>query len=87
MEINVQVPEDIARNLGSDAKSLETALLEGLALERVRSGRLSRGQARRLLGLRTRYELDGFLKSHGIAIEESLNSVLQDGESILSLGR
>ena len=87
MEINVQVPEDIARNLGSNAMSLEKVVLEGLALEGVRSGRLSRGQARRLLGLRTRYEVDGFLKRHGFAIDENLSSVLRDSESILSLGR
>lgn len=86
VEINVQVPEDIVRELGSDTKSVERALLEGLALEGIRSGRLSRGQARRLLGLPTRYDLDGFLKSHGVAIEENVDSVLADSKSILSLG-
>ena len=50
MQINLDVPEEIARNFGEDAKSVERAALEGLALEGIRSGRLSRGQARRLLG-------------------------------------
>ncbi len=87
MEIHIQVPEDIAQNLGQDVASVERALLEALALEGVRSGQLSRGQARRLLGFGTRYELDGFLKSHGVAVEDDLQRVLQDSESILSLGR
>lgn len=86
MEINVHVPEDIVRELGFDASGVERALLEGLALEGVRSGRLSRGQARRLLGFPTRYDLDGFLKSRGIAVEENLDSVLQDSKSILPPG-
>ncbi|MBC7925943.1 MAG: hypothetical protein H7039_09840 [Bryobacteraceae bacterium] len=30
--MNVQVPEDIVRELGSDTKTVERALLEGLAL-------------------------------------------------------
>ncbi len=86
MDINVRLPEDIVRELGYDAKSVERALLEGLALEGVRSGRLSRGQARRLLGLATRYELDGFLENHGVPIEENVNSVMQDANLILAPG-
>jgi hypothetical protein len=84
VEVSIEIPEDIATSLGSD---LEKSLLEGLAMEGVRSGRLSRGQARRLLGLQTRYEVDGFLKIHGVAVEEDLSSVQRDSEAILALGR
>jgi hypothetical protein len=87
LEITVQVPEDIARNLGSDAVGIERAVLEGIALDGVRTGRLSRGQARRLLGFETRFEVDSFLKDHGVTIEESLSSVLRDSESILDIAR
>lgn len=72
LQINMHVPEEIARSFGEDTTSVERAALEGLALEGVRSGRLSRGQIRRLLGFEARYELDGFLKAHGLAAQESL---------------
>jgi len=87
MQINLNVPEDLARSFGEDARSLERAALEGLALEGVRSGRLSRGQLRRLLGFQTRFEADGFLKAHGLPVQESLEEVQRDSELVLALGR
>jgi hypothetical protein len=85
MDINVQVPEDIAHSLAADASAMQQTVLESLALEGVRSCRISRGQVRRLLGFRTRYEVDGFLKDHGIPIEDRLENVLNDGESIQAM--
>jgi hypothetical protein len=32
-------------------------------------------------------EVDGFLKAHGIAVQESLEEVERDSEQILALGR
>jgi predicted N-acetyltransferase YhbS len=87
MQINLNLPEEIARAFGADAQTLEKAALEGLALEGVRSGRLSRGQVRRLLGFPTRYEVDGFLKAHGVAVQESMDEVQQDSDLVLALGR
>lgn len=63
MQVTLEVPEDLARLLEKDADSLSRAALEALALEGVRSGRLTAVQARRLLGIRSRYEMDGFLKA------------------------
>ena len=87
MEINLNVPEEIARNFGQDAGAVQRAALEALAIEGVRSGRLSRGQARRFLGFETRYEVDGFLKAHGLAVQESLEEVTQDSDRVSNIGR
>ena len=87
MEVNLNVPEEIARSFGEDPRLVERAALEGLALEGVRSGRLSRGQARRLLGFQTRYDLDGFLKAHGLPVQDSFEQVQQDSELVLAPGR
>jgi len=87
MQIHLNVPEEIARTFGDDAQSVERAALEALALEGIRSCNLSRGQVRRLLGFQTRYEVDGFLKAHGLAAQESLEEVQRDSERVLALGR
>ncbi len=87
MEVHIQVPEDIATNFGPGEGSLERAILEGFAVEGVRSGRLSRGQLRRLLGFATRYEVDGFLKSQGVPVEESFDAILESSKAILTHGR
>ena len=87
MQIDLEIPDEISVTFGSDPQSVKRAFLEGLALEGVRSGRLSRGQARRLLGFETRYEVDGFLKTHGIPLEESLEEIREASEQILARGR
>ena len=87
MQINLNVPEEIARNFGEDVEGIERAALESLAIQGVRSGKLSRGQATRLLGFPTTYELDGFLKANGIPVQESIDEILKDAELVLALGR
>ncbi len=61
MQITVQLPDDLVQHPDPARKALET-----LAIEGYRSGALSAYQTRILLGFETRYELDGFLKEHGV---------------------
>ena len=62
MEVTLELPEELARLLGENAGGLRRAALEALTLEGLRSGKLTVSQARRLLGIASRYEMDGFLK-------------------------
>ncbi len=82
MQITVELPEDIARHLAADAPSLSRAAIEALAIEGVRSGKLSTGQARRMLGFNTRMQVDGFLKEHGVYLPLTVENV--EGEARLS---
>ena len=66
MQITLDVADDIARYFAVDSEDLSRAALEALALEGARSGKLTTEQVRRLLGLSTRYEADGFLKQHDV---------------------
>jgi predicted HTH domain antitoxin len=61
MQITVQLPDDLAQHPDPAREALETFAIEG-----YRSGALSAYQTRRMLGFETRYELDGFLKTHGV---------------------
>jgi hypothetical protein len=65
MNVTVPIPDDLAARLGNGA-DLERRVLEALALEEYRAGRLTRPELRRLLGYATRGELDGFLKARGV---------------------
>jgi hypothetical protein len=84
MQVPLELPEDVARRFAADANGLSRAALEALALEGVRSGKLSTGQARRLLGIRSRYEMDGFLKAHGILIPMTIEDVRRDSDVALA---
>jgi hypothetical protein len=58
-----------------------------MALEGVRSGKLSVAQARRLLGIPSRYEMDGFLKSHGVLLDLTFDDIKRDAEIALKYSR
>ena len=80
MQITVDVPEDIAQTLAADPQSLSRTTLEALALEGVRSGKLSTGQFCRLLDFSTRMAADGFLKDHGVDLPLSMEDVENEAE-------
>lgn len=84
VEITLEIPEEVAREIAPDAAGVSQVALESLALEGVRSGRLSEAQAQKLLGFGTRYRMDGFLKQHGIYIEMTLEEVHRDTETALA---
>ena len=87
MQIQLEIPEDLARQLGADPSGVKQAALEALALEGVRLGKLTVSQARRLLGIGSRYEMDGFLKAHGVFLELTLDDVRKDSDTALAFSR
>ena len=84
MEITLELPEDIARGLGSRWKDLPRAALESLALEAYRSRTLTAAQLRRLLGFATRMQVDAFLKEHEV-YDFTVADFEQDRETLRQL--
>lgn len=80
MQITVELPDDIARRFGADEPELSRAALEALAVEGVRSGKLSPAQAGRLLGFATRMQVDGFLKAHSVFLPLAVDDVERDAD-------
>jgi hypothetical protein len=87
MDVLLKIPEELARRIASDASGLTRAALEALALEGVRSGKLTVSQARRLLGIESRYAMDGFLKAHGVVLDLTLEDVRRDSDTALASSR
>lgn len=86
MEVTLRIPDDIASRLAEAGEDLQRKALEGLALEEYRSGHITEPELRHLLGFRTRYELDGFLKSHGIYAEYTMEDLDREREDLRRLG-
>jgi len=74
MNLTVKIPDEIAGSLGAGG-DLSRRILEGFALEEYKSQRISKAQLRRLPGLETRYELDGFLKAHRVPANVTIEDV------------
>jgi hypothetical protein len=79
MQLTLQLPDELAAHLGGEAvhDELERRALEAFALEELRAGRITELQLRKMLGL-ARIQLDGFLKSHGIYEDVTLEDVERD---------
>ena len=84
MQITLELPEDIAKGLGTRWKDLPRAALESLALEAYRSQALTAAQLRRLLGFETRMQADAFLKEHEI-YDYTVADFEQDRETLRQL--
>ena len=66
MQLTIQIPDHLAQRLSTRGSSLSSFALEALAADEYRLGNLTKPDLRRWLGLETTYEIDGFLKRHGI---------------------
>jgi hypothetical protein len=84
MQVTLELPEDLAQLFGDSSNMLSRAALEALALEGLRTGKLTVAQGRRLLGISSRYEMDGFLKAKGMFFNLSAEDVKRDAETALS---
>lgn len=87
MQVTLRLPDEIVGYLGDDPKALSRALLEGLVLEGVRSRKLSTSQARQILGIATRGQMDAFLKSHKVELPLTIDQVRHDSEIALSFSK
>ena len=82
MEVTVEIPEDIARQLHTKWDNLPRGVLESLALEAYHSHTLTTVQLRRLLGFQTPMEVDAFLKQAGIYLDYDLSDLRADLETV-----
>jgi hypothetical protein len=87
MQLTLQLSDELAAHLGGEAvhDKLERRALEAFALEELRADRITEPQLRKMLGL-ARIQLDGFLKSHGIYQDYSLEDFEQERQALKELG-
>ena len=87
MRGHLEIPDDLASQLAPEPGDLTRMAIEAVALEGVRSGKLTVSQGRRLLGLESRYEMDGFLKAHGVFLDLTLDDVRRDSDTAAAFSK
>jgi hypothetical protein len=85
MDVTIHIPDDLAARLGTGA-DLPRRVLEALAIEEFRLGRLTHADLRRLLGLATRQALDVFLGAHEVYLPYTVNDLDHDRNDLRRLG-
>jgi uncharacterized protein UPF0175 len=73
MRIWLDLPEDFVEQLAEKGQELSRVVLEALAIDAYRMNRISGFQPGQLLELRSRCQLDGFLKHHGVPLEYTID--------------
>ncbi len=68
----------MAERLGGD--------LPRRALEEYKNRRISKAELRGILGFETRYDLDGFLKAHGVWLDYTAEDLNRDTQTLERLG-
>jgi hypothetical protein len=84
--LSVEIPDDVAQRLAALGGDLSRRALEAFAIEEYKLGHLSHPDLRRLLGLHTHYELDGFLKAHGVFEPYTLDDLERERRDLQQLG-
>jgi hypothetical protein len=86
MELTIHIPDEVAARLSASGSDLSRRALEAFGLEEYKAGRLSEAQLRQLLGFPTRQELDGFLKSHEVWLNFTLQDLERERAALKRLG-
>lgn len=81
MTLTVNIPDDLAAELGAGFQNLSRAALEALAAEAYAKDVLSLEQIRRMLELESRWEAQAALSRHGVWPGQSGEEILADVRS------
>jgi predicted HTH domain antitoxin len=87
MRIWLDLPDEAVEQLAEKGKDLSRAALEALAIDAYRMNRISGYQLCRLLSIPSRYELDSFLKHHGVPLEYTLEDFEREASTSARLWR
>ena len=82
VRISLDIPDDLVQQLAEKGKDPSRAALEALAIDAYRMNRITGLQLRTLLSIPSRYELDGFLKHHGVPLEYTIEDFERDRETL-----
>lgn len=82
MQVTVDIPDDLAAQLIPAGQDPARAVLEDALVQAYRENRISGPQLMEALGIETRDALDGFLKSHQVWIEYSMDDLAKDREAM-----
>jgi hypothetical protein len=80
-QITISLPDELLAAFSAHGQDLSRAALEALALEAYRTRKISAALLRQLLGFQTRFEVDAFLKDHGVELEYGMEDLERDRET------
>ena len=87
MEVALHIPEDVVESIRVvNRQNIARHILEEYAIRSYQIGVLSEAQITRLLGFKSRYELDDFLTAHQIPRNYTVKDLQEDRSTAQELG-
>lgn len=81
MKVWLDLPDDVAALLIEKGQDIPRAALEALAVDAYRTNRITGYQLGQLLAIPSRYDLDGFLKRHGVPLDYTIEEFEREGDA------
>jgi hypothetical protein len=78
MDITINIPDELARQVTPEGEDPARVALEALALEGYRTERLSESAVRQMLGFESRIQVHAFLKQHRVYLHYDIADLEQD---------
>jgi predicted HTH domain antitoxin len=85
MQVTIDIPDTLAAQLTAAGKDPARAALEALLVEGYRTGTLTSGQIKRILGYGTRMQVHALLKEHDVPLSYGVEEYKQDLETLRTL--
>lgn len=86
MTITLNIPDEVQREARSGRNGVSVrSLLEYIGVELYKADVITGPQLQELLGLETRYQLDGILKAHGVFFDYSPEDLEIEAETSRTL--
>ena len=85
MQITIELPDEISRQLQQSWDNLPQKILEALALEAYRKGMMTSAQIQTLLNLSSRWQTEQFLKENQAYLDYTEEDLAHDLETLNQL--
>lgn len=82
MQITIELPDDIANQLQLQPANISRRILELIAADNYRQGRIGAAQVRRMLNFSSRWETYEFLKREKAYLPYTEDDLEQDAQAI-----
>ncbi len=87
MNVAVEIPDEIGRLLAAQAGGVSRAILIAVALQAYRSGAITTAQVQQMLGLRSRWETETFLRQADAFHDYTMDDLERDIAAIRDASR
>jgi hypothetical protein len=87
VNVAIEIPDEIGRALGAHACDVSRAVLEAVAVEAYRSGTITPAQVQQMLGLRSRWETESFLRRADAYHDYTMDDLERDVAAIRDASR